>query len=88
MLTEGYAPPLFFIRQCAMDDEQNLDVQDEDSAEDVELLQPEPYWTTRRIIFTLLVLLMLIAFLAYSLQGLFIQPQPPPLLPTRSLPMI
>ena len=64
--------------------------EDDDLDEGVTPLQPEPYWTPRRIIFTILILLMLIAFLAYSLQGLFIQPQPPvPVLPpTQNLPMI
>jgi quinol-cytochrome oxidoreductase complex cytochrome b subunit len=71
-----------------MDDERYSDIEEEASfEEDAESLEPQPYWTVQRIIFTLLVLLMLLAFLAYSLQGLFIQP-PPPLPPPRSLPMV
>lgn len=47
----------------------------------------EPFWTAHRVILTIIILITLIAFLAYSLQGLFIQP-PPPLPPTPLPPMI
>jgi hypothetical protein len=71
-----------------MDDERYSvpDYSDEaDAFEDV--LEPQPFWTTRRIILTIILLITLIAFLAYSLQGLFFQP-PPPRPPTNLPPMV
>lgn len=71
-----------------MDDERNSVGQDEVFADDAdEALEREPFWTTRRVILAIIILITLIAFLAYSLQGLFYQP-PPPLPPTRLPPMI
>lgn len=37
---------------------------------------PQPFWTWRRILFTILVLIMVIALLAYSFSGLFLPPPP------------
>jgi hypothetical protein len=59
------------------------DIDDEES----EPLEHEPFWTSRRIVLTIIILITLIAFLVYSLQGLFYQP-PPPLPPTRLPPML
>ncbi|MFN8447015.1 MAG: hypothetical protein U0521_00070 [Anaerolineae bacterium] len=39
--------------------------------------EPQPFWTWRRILFTILVLIMVIALLAYSFSGLFLPPPPP-----------
>ncbi|MFQ3568564.1 MAG: hypothetical protein SNJ59_16375 [Aggregatilineales bacterium] len=54
------------------------DVLDEDD--------PKPFWTTRRIILTVIILITIIAFLVYSFSGLFLEPLPPPT-PTRPLPL-
>lgn len=70
-----------------MDDDLYSDVQGDVYDEELDSPEPSRYWTLRRILFTLIILLALLAFLAYSLQGLFIQP-PPPLPPTRLPPMI
>jgi hypothetical protein len=51
-----------------------------------ETFEPHRFWTIRRIILTIIVLITLIAFLAYSLQGLFFQSPPPA--PTTLPPMI
>ena len=70
-----------------MDDELYSVFQDDDEEGYVEdVLEPQRFWTTRRIILTIIILITLIAFLAYSLQGLFFQP--PPLAPTNLPPMI
>jgi hypothetical protein len=70
-----------------MDDERFSVFQDDDEAGYVEdVLEPQRFWTTRRIILTIIILITLIAFLAYSLQGLFFQPPPPS--PTNLPPMI
>lgn len=71
-----------------MDDERYSFYQDRDEPDDFEdIFEPQPYWTPRRIIVTIIILVTLIAFIAYSLQGLFFQPPPPPR-PTRLPPMI
>lgn len=47
---------------------------------------PEPYWTVRRIILTIIILITLIAFLVYTLSWVIAPPAapiPPP--PTRQL---
>ncbi|HLU11492.1 MAG TPA: hypothetical protein VK003_17590 [Oceanobacillus sp.] len=67
-----------------MDDE--LYYQDDDESGYSDDLEPRPFWTVRRIILTIIVIITLIAFLAYSLQGLFFQP--PPIPPTELPPMI
>ena len=68
-----------------MDDELYSVTQGDDESDYVEgLLERQPIWTARRIILTVIILITLIAFLAYSLQGLFFQPPPPP--PPTSLP--
>jgi quinol-cytochrome oxidoreductase complex cytochrome b subunit len=46
----------------------------------------KPFWTTRRIILTVIVLITIIAFLVYSFSGLFLEPPPPPP-PIRPLPL-
>lgn len=46
----------------------------------------KPFWTTRRIILTVIILITIIAFLVYSFSGLFLEPLPPPP-PTRPLPL-
>lgn len=46
---------------------------------------PQPFWTWRRILLTILVLIMVIALLAYSYYGLFVPPPPPPTLAPGSL---
>lgn len=67
-----------------MDDELYSASQNDEEADNVEfLLEPQQFWTSRRIALTIIILITLIAFLAYSLQGLFFQPPlpPPPNLP-------
>ncbi len=48
---------------------------------------PEPYWTLRRLIFTIIVLITLIAFLVYSLSWTIAPPRRTPIPPaaTRQL---
>ena len=71
-----------------MDDDLYLDEQIEDVTGDLpEFDEREPFWTTRRIVLTIIVIITLIAFLVYSLQGLFLPPPPPPP-PTQIPPMI
>jgi hypothetical protein len=71
-----------------MDDERySVDHGEEYADEPDEAVEREPFWTSRRIILTIIIVITLIAFLAYSLQGLFYQP-PPPLPPTRLPPML
>jgi fatty acid desaturase len=71
-----------------MDDDQHpVDPLDDMSDEVLEPLERQPFWTTRRIILAIIIVITLIAFLAYSLQGLFIQP-PQPVAPTRLPPML
>jgi len=41
----------------------------------------EPYWTTRRILFTLILILMLLSLLAYDLWGILQPPSVPTPLP-------
>ncbi len=41
----------------------------------------EPYWTPRRFVYTLIILITLIAFIVYVLSPLFIPSTPPPLSP-------
>ena len=70
-----------------MDDELYSVSQDDDETEySDDVFEPQRFWTLRRIIMTIIILITLIAFLAYSLQGLFFQP--PPLVPTTLPPMI
>lgn len=69
-----------------MDDEL-YSVSEEVEATDYLDIEPQPFWTLRRIILTIIILITVIAFLAYSLQGLFFQPPPPPS-PTSLPPMI
>ena len=68
-----------------MDDELYYQDDDESGYSD-DLFEPRRFWTVRRIILTIIVIITLIAFLAYSLQGLFFQPPLPP--PTELPPMI
>lgn len=68
-----------------MDDELYYQDDDESGYSD-DVFTPQPFWTLRRIILTIIVIITLIAFLAYSLQGLFFQPPPPA--PTDLPPMI
>ena len=71
-----------------MDDELYSVFQDDAEADYVEdVLEPQRFWTTRRIILTIIIFITLIAFLAYSLQGLFFQP-PAPAPPTHLPPMV
>lgn len=71
-----------------MDDERYRNVEEDDAFdEEADFYEPQPYWSPRRILFTIILLISLIAFLAYSLQGLFIQPVEQPT-PTRVIPMI
>jgi hypothetical protein len=41
----------------------------------------ESHWTLRRVIYLLIILITLIAFLVYVLSGTFFPPAPPPILP-------
>lgn len=41
----------------------------------------EPYWTPRRFVYTLIILITLISFIVYVLSPLFIPPAPPLLSP-------
>ena len=71
-----------------MDDELYSVTQDNGESDYVEdFRERQPIWTIRRIILTVIILITLIAFLAYSLQGLFFQP-PAPAPPTHLPPMI
>jgi hypothetical protein len=72
-----------------MDDDQFPFSQNGDATHELdETLGREPFWTTRRIILTIIILITLIAFLAYSLQGLFLQPPSPPPVTPRLPPMV
>ncbi len=54
-------------------------------ASDADLDAPSLWTRHRRILLTVIVILMLIAFLAYSFQGFFLPPPPPPTLAPGSL---
>jgi hypothetical protein len=53
----------------------NFDLVDEQ----IEII--EPYWTPRRFVYMLIILITLIAFIVYVLSPLFIPPAPPVLSP-------
>ena len=54
-------------------------------ADSDEWLEPQPFWTRRRIFLTIFAILMVIALLLYTLPGLFVAPPPPPTLAPGSL---
>ena len=70
-----------------MDDKLYFPPEDDDADYFEDDLEPERFWTGRRIILTAIILITLIAFLAYSLQGLLFRPPPLPT-PVRLPPMI
>ena len=40
--------------------------------------EPQPLWTRHRILLTIVAIIIVVTFLAYTLQGFFLPPPPPP----------